>query len=533
MHKYPTECPVVIVGAGPAGLTTANLLGRYGVDCVVLERENQPMNLPRAIVLDDEGARTLQVFGLDKTYVSSAEPGDGSKYFDDDGNCFAETGKGPQNFGFPKRQFIFQPELEEALLSRLEEQTPGILHFSSDVVGVENKSDHALVSVQDAQGKQHVIKTQWVLACDGGRSPTRERLGIAMSGNTYEEDWIVVDTLNDPDQSRHSKFYCSGVRPTVSVPAPNGGRRYEFMLLAGETREQVLEASFLATLLKPFRKYDPSETLRKTVYTFHARIAERFREGRILLLGDAAHLTPPFAGQGMNAGLRDTHNVAWKIAAVVQGGAHPDILDSYELERREPVWDMIQIAVAMGSIVMPVSKEQVTFRNLLIRSLEPFPKVRNYLIEMRFKPKPRYLDGLFQNLSDPIFESSLVGDMIPQPAVDNAGQRILLDGVLGDGFALIAQSTAAGEVLSQLDQTGFLGLPLTKVHLNTLGTKHKTGVTPLDDVTTRPFLTHRDQILLVRPDRYCAAAYFPDTLEIGLRAYQEQLVRSNTATASA
>lgn len=235
----------------------------------------------------------------------------------------------------------------------------------------------------------------------------------------------------------------------------------------------------------------------------------------------------------MNAGLRDTHNVAWKIAAVVQGGAHPDILDSYELERREPVWDMIQIAVAMGSIVMPVSKEQVTFRNLLIRSLEPFPKVRNYLIEMRFKPKPRYLDGLFQNLSDPIFESSLVGDMIPQPAVDNAGQRILLDGVLGDGFALIAQSTAAGEVLSQLDQTGFLGLPLTKVHLNTLGTKHKTGVTPLDDVTTRPILTHRDQILLVRPDRYCAAAFFPDTLEIGLRAYQEQLVRSNTATASA
>ncbi|WP_375691318.1 bifunctional 3-(3-hydroxy-phenyl)propionate/3-hydroxycinnamic acid hydroxylase [Pseudooceanicola sp. LIPI14-2-Ac024] len=517
MSPFPTEVPVVIVGAGPCGLTTANLLATYGVDTVLLERDAGPMNLPRAIVIDDEGARTLQVFGLDRTYLSEPMEGSGSRYYDDAGQCFAETGKGPRNFGFAKRQFIFQPELEAALRDRLEDQAPGSLRFGAEVTAVEQGGDHAVVVVTTLDGAEHRIRTQWVLACDGGRSPIRERLGIPMSGNTYEEDWIVVDTLNDPDDTLYSKFFCSDVRPAVSVPAPNGGRRYEFMLLPGETREKVLEDGFLETLMAPLRPWRPGDILRRTVYTFHARMAERFRDGRILLMGDAAHLTPPFAGQGMNAGLRDAHNVAWKVAAMVRGGAG-DLMESYEAERRKPAWDMIQLAVAMGSIVMPAGRDQIMFRDLLLKALEPFPNVRDYLIHMRFKPRPRYETGLFLGLEAPEFDATLVGEMIPQPVLAAGGR---LDDVLGPGFALIAQGAAGAEALERVARDSFMGLPLAKVRIDTMGTGQ--GLVPADPGIARPFRTHRDQVLLVRPDRYCAAAAAPDAVDAMLDTYAARL----------
>ena len=215
MTMFPAEIPVVIVGGGPCGLTTANLLATYGVDCIVLEQEPGPLNLPRAIVLDDEGARTLQVFGLDETYLVDTAEGVGSRYYDDNNNCFAETGKGSRNFGFAKRHFIFQPDLEAALRDRLEEQAPNILRFSAEVVDAVESEDHAVVSIKDASGVVHEVRAQWVLACDGGRSPMRERLGVSMIGDTYEQDWVVVDTSNDPDSSLFSKFFCSATRPSV------------------------------------------------------------------------------------------------------------------------------------------------------------------------------------------------------------------------------------------------------------------------------------------------------------------------------
>ena len=514
MQTYPAEMPVVIVGAGPCGLTLANLLVTMGVDCLVLEREPGPMNLPRAIVLDDEGARTLQVFGLDRSYVAGTLPGEGSRYYNDAGHCFAETGRGPRTYGFPKRNFIYQPQFETALRDALVTRAPDVLRFGSDVTDVRQGPSGAEVHVTGPDGQPHVIRAQWVAACDGGRSPIRERLGIPMSGETYAQDWIVLDTKDDPDSAPFSRFFCSSSRPHVSIPAPNGGRRYEFMLLPGETRAAVLEPAFLADLLKPFRPYDEAMILRKTVYTFHARIAERFREGRILLLGDAAHLTPPFAGQGMNAGLRDAHNVAWKIAAHL-AGADPAILDSYETERRKPAWDMIQLAVAMGDIVMPAGASQVAFRDLLMQALDPFPAVKDYLIQMRFKPRPRYADGLFLGLGHAEFEADLVGEMIPQPDLaEGAGK---LDDLLGPGFALIAQGEAGFQAAKAIGRDSFLGLPLSLVPL---AGRSGGGHVLAEEDAARPLRTHRGQVLLIRPDRYCAAAFWPEDLAEGLRCYE-------------
>ena len=523
MASYPQDIPVVIVGAGPTGLTTALLLARYGVRSIILEKNDAPMDIPRAIVLDDEGARSFQTFGADARFLTETVLGDGASYIDDDGNLIARIGTGPEIYGFAKRHFINQPEMETALRGLMADQPLCDIRFSSEVTGTVETDAGITVQLTDADGQPQEIAAQFVVAADGGRSPIRERLGLQMDGSTYSQDWIVIDTMNDPDQTNYSHFYCSNKRPHVSVPAPKGGRRYEFMLLPGETHDQVLEDDFVETLVAPFRRLEAKDIIRKTIYTFHARIASKWRVGRILLAGDAAHLTPPFAGQGMNAGLRDATNLAWKLAAVVQGGASPDMLDSYEDERRDPAWAMIQLAVIMGDIVMPIDPAQVAFRTQLLEALKPFPGVQDYLLKMKFKPRPRYAAGLFLDLDNAPFEGALVGEMIPQPDVVFGGETVKLDSLLGPGFALIAQDAAGAAALAALDLPAYAGLPLGKVYVpyGTTSTAMEPAM-PADD-RDRLMRTHRDQILLIRPDRYCGAAFDPAGLEAGLAAYTASL----------
>lgn len=525
MTAYPADSPVVIIGAGPCGLTTGLLLAEYGVRSVVLEALPAPLDIPRAIILDDEGARTLQCFGADETYVSKTLQADGAAYIDDEGAVFGRVGAGTETYGFPKRHFISQPELEAALHEKVAQTALCDVFFDSEMVDFTQSVAGVTVSLTTPEGAQHRINTQYMIAADGGRSPVRERLGIAMSGSTYAQDWIVIDTANDPDQVRYSKFFCSVARPHVAVPAPNGGKRYEFMLLPGETHAQVLELDFVRGLLARYRQIEPQDIIRKVVYTFHARIAEQFRKGRVLLAGDAAHLTPPFAGQGMNAGLRDAGNIAWKLACVLNGLADDALLDSYHAERRDPAWAMIQLAVAMGDIVMPLAPEQQAFRAQLLASIAPFPGVQDYLLKMKFKPPPKYDQGAFLDLEDQPYEASVVGQMIPQPDVLRGRETVKLDQLLGNGFALIAQDQAGVDALSALPRDTFAGLLLSKMFLNT-GTSCDPKTlqsASTQDARAKPLRTHRDQVLLIRPDRYCAAAFAPDDLNIALAAYGAQI----------
>ena len=519
MPELAQKTPVVIIGAGPTGLTTGLLLARYGVRSIILERNDTPLDIPRAIVLDDEGARTLQVFGLDKTYVPSTVIANGAEYIDGNGVQIGRVGAGPDTYGFAKRHYINQPEMESALRTRIAETPLCDLRFSHEVVALSELPDHIKVSLTDPAGAHHSLQAHFVVAADGGRSPTRESLDIKMTGSTYAQDWIVIDTLNDPDDANYTHFFCSNARPHVSVPAPDGGRRYEFMLLPGETHAEALQDDFIADLLAPFRPLAPQDLVRKTIYTFHARIAERWRAGRIFLAGDAAHLTPPFAGQGMNAGLRDAANLSWKLAAVLNGGANEKALDSYDAERRAPAWAMIQLAVVMGDVVMPIDADQLAFRQQLLQALAPFPAVQDYLLQMRFKPRPRFETGLFLGLGTSDFEADLVGEMIPQPDLNLNGSLFKLDTLLGPGFALIAQDAAGAEAIAATDDQTYLGQPLGRVFVPYHARSDAMEMAKTVDPRARLLRTHRDQVLLVRPDRYCAAAFAPDDLAQGLHRY--------------
>lgn len=504
--------PVVIVGAGPVGLAAANLLGSYGVETLVLERNVTTVDIPRAIVLDDEGARTLQSFDAG-SFVDGTIIGDGARYIDDQGEVFAAVGAGPPTYGFPKRHFMFQPELERALLANLEKFPSVKVRFDSTAVGFRNADDGVAVDFE-RNGRRQTVAASWLLGCDGGRSFVREALKVGFGGSTYAQDWIVVDTLNDPDGVNYSKFFCSATRPAVSVPAPHGGRRYEFMVLDGETIEEMLSDRKLSELLSPFRPFRAEDIIRRTIYTFHARIADSFKVGRVLLLGDAAHLTPPFAGQGMNAGLRDAHNVAWKTAMVERGIAADKLLDTYDLERRGPAWAMIQLAVAMGEVVMPKGPEQIRFRNLLMAAIEPFPGARDYFLQMRFKPKPRYDDGFFVALHDQAYEASMVGEMLPQPSVrTESGATVKLDDCLGREFSIIVQDDLCEAALAGLRHPVWKRLSAKTLRLCSkaeLSARRNIPRAAVENAAlAKPFRTHRDQILLVRPDRYVCAAFAP------------------------
>ncbi len=526
MSIFPSESQVVIVGAGPTGLGAANLLASYGVPVLVLERNPAPLDLPRAIVLDEESARILQVFGADKTYIRPQMAGEGATCYDDIGHAFAHIPPTPPLYGFAERYHISQPALESALIDHAANNPAIDLRFDCEVLGLTPTAQGVTLEVIHGQGRPHRIETAFVLACDGGRSQIREALGIRMSGSTYGQDWLVIDTEDDPDDAPIQRYYCNSTRPHVSLPTPGGGRRYEFMLHPGESREMALETAFIAKLLAPHRAISDAQITRREIYLFHARTAQTFRAGRVLLLGDAAHLAPPFAGQGMNAGLRDAQNLAWKIAMVLKGGAKAEILDSYEVERRGRASGTIRRSVAMGDVVMPKDAARLTFRNRLSELLAPYPEVRDHLLEMRFKAEPRYTKGLFLGLGDASTgfgeaRPSLVGAMIPQPMVDLAGKETLLDHVLGPGFALIAQDSRGAAALAAYAPRWIFGLPLSKLRLCWEETPNQPRTLPCCQLDPkgvgRGFRAHRGQIILIRPDRFCAAAFSPSELKAGLQ----------------
>jgi len=300
----PAHSPIVIAGAGPTGLTLANLLGTYGVPCLLLERNAATVAEPRAVSIDDESLRSMQMIGLDDTVMRETVAGYGSHYFSARGRCFAKVQPTAEPFGFPRRNAFRQPVLERQLREALMRFPHVTAAFEHELLSFTQDGDGVALRIRHA-GEELRVGCGYLIACDGASSPTRRALGIGMSGSSFRERWLIVDLDNSPVASPHTKVFCNPARPCIALPGPELTRRYEFMLHDDERDEAMLADDTIARLLKEHEAAPQSRIVRKVVYTFHARLADRWREGRVLLAGDAAHLTPPFAGQGMNSGLRD------------------------------------------------------------------------------------------------------------------------------------------------------------------------------------------------------------------------------------
>ena len=370
--------PVVIIGAGPTGLMLANLLGVQGIKTLVIERSSNTVGEPRAVTIDDESLRTVQATGLIASVLPQVVLGYGVHYYSWRGKEFARIEPSAMDYGFPKRNAFRQQLLVGQLRDGLQRFDQAAIWFDHELVGFVDEGEAVRLQIRHG-GQTLPIRCSWLVACDGGRSPVREQLGIALSGSSYDEKWLIVDLLDRGSAFRHTRTYCDPVRPAIRLPGPEGTLRYEFMLHAGEDPEQMLQEANVRAWIAAREPADAQLAIaRKVVYAFHARVAGRWKQGRVLLAGDAAHLTPPFAGQGMNSGVRDAANLAWKLAAVVRGEMSAQLLDSYEQERQPHAAALINMAVRIGRFMQPKSKLAALLAQGALSLFSLYPPVRDY-----------------------------------------------------------------------------------------------------------------------------------------------------------
>ena len=409
---------VVIVGAGPTGLAAANLLGQAGIDTLVLERNPGLSAFPKAISLDDEGLRICQSLGLGDEVLAHALL-NLQVHYRSRRRLIARVAPTDRRNGYPFTSTFYQPEFEEILLHGIQRFLCVQIRFAHTVESCQQSNEQVILTVRTPDGSQQEITCTYLLACDGGKSTIRHILDIPMRGMTFAQQWLVIDSIHDEQATPVATFFCDPQRPAMTILAPQQRRRWEFMLLPGETEKEMLQDEYIATLLQQVGcTYTPHIT-RKAIYTFHAAIATSFARERIFLLGDAAHLMPPFGGQGMNSGLRDAHNLCWKLALVLQGQAAPQLLDTYQQERYPHVSAMIRFSTFLGHVIMPTTEPIAILRDSVLRILNAIPITRALFTEARIKPAPRYKHGaIVSHFSGNTRASrALTGLLLPQPTV--------------------------------------------------------------------------------------------------------------------
>ncbi|HZR50550.1 MAG TPA: bifunctional 3-(3-hydroxy-phenyl)propionate/3-hydroxycinnamic acid hydroxylase [Streptosporangiaceae bacterium] len=501
MSKPDIEVPIVVIGAGPAGATAANLLGCYGVETLVIDRDSGIVDYPRAIGIDDESVRVLQTAGLAAEVMADAIQNVPLKFFDASGRCFASVQPTVREFGWYKRNIFLQP-LAEAALRRGLGRFPHVqTWFGTEVTGLDQDEDGVTLHLAG----RDPVRAKYVIAADGGRSGIRRQLGISLDGDTQPRQWVVVDCAADPVDAPWTGLHCDPRRPYVSARLPYGHRRWEFMLHPGENGESPATVSELLGYHLP----DPASAgaVRSRVYTHHARLARTFVAGRVALAGDAAHLMPPWAGQGMNTGIRDAANLAWKLAAIVRGEAGHGLLASYDQERRPHAKAMIDLSVMLSRVLSPARRPVALARDLLLRGACLVPGAADWITQMRFKPRPRYRDGFFTGPD--------AGAMFIQPMVEApGGKRMRLDEALGNWFAVVgygcdplARADTAGRALVER-----LGARVVTILESRADDARRASTRPglcviedADNILRGWFAARSRDVAVLRPDRYVAA----------------------------
>ncbi|CUW25374.1 MULTISPECIES: bifunctional 3-(3-hydroxy-phenyl)propionate/3-hydroxycinnamic acid hydroxylase MhpA [Streptomyces] len=349
------QTDVLVVGYGPVGSVLSVLLAQRGWRVTVLERRRRPYTLPRATSFDGETARLLAGTGIGGELGRITEPGTGYQWRTADGKTLLDiefTTEGP--YGWPDANTMHQPALEELLAARAA-QLPGITVLRDRrVVDIADGPAGVTVTAEDDEGAAQTFSARWVVGCDGANSFVRERMGVSVTDLGFSYEWLLCDVeLREPRAFVPTNVQlCDPARPTTLVGSGPGHRRWEFMRLPGERAADLNREETAWRLLAPFDVTpDTARLLRSTTYIFQARWADEWRVGHVLLAGDAAHLMPPFAGQGMCSGVRDVVNLAWRLDLVLRGTAPESLLDTYTEERRAQVRESILASVQLGRLI--------------------------------------------------------------------------------------------------------------------------------------------------------------------------------------
>ncbi len=445
-QEKPAGYEVIIVGAGPVGLTMANLLGLHGIRTLILEKEVLTPDAPRAVSLDDESLRIWQQCDLIEAIMPFVAQGDEGDvvftYRSRAGKALFNMVQRGRPFGYARGNvFLFHHVVQ--VLRTGTARFPNIEFRSGwSAIRCQPQTDGVLLLALDPEGVEHEFKAAYLIGCDGGRSVIRTDLKIPLQGSAFKESWLIVDTFNPSLSSLTPRegveVWCDERCPTASIPLPHGYRSWEFLLRQGKNPEEYLDDTSIHHLITQRKPPGDVKLVRRLVHTYKGCVAEHYSQGRVFLAGDAAHISPSFAGQGMATGLRDAANLAWKLAHVLRSIATPDLLDSYEQERRPHQVKMLRLARRMGRMMMPRLRLQEALVVFFFTLAGRFDWVRN-LMEIR--------GG---NIT-PVYavheqrKGSKAGHYLIQPAIANKG---LLDKLLGLNYTIISFDRTPQEALS-------------------------------------------------------------------------------------
>lgn len=501
-----TTVDVAIAGYGPVGQTLAILLGKMGYSVAVIERWPALYPLPRAVFYDHEIRRVFLSMGLKDELAKVSQPSTTYQWFNADWKVLVEMDWSVESISDGPFGYLFnQPALEAGLDRAAKGLSTVSVYQGWEVTGLSQTAEECQLVLNSIsrEGGQFVlgeetrsIKARYVIGADGANSFVRKALGCEWQDLGFQEDWLVVDLevapgvkLDVPDIGQ----WCNPARPTTMVPGGPGYRRWEFMRLPHETIEELQAPAKVWGLVEPWVTPQNATLIRHAVYQFRSRIAEQWGQGRVLLAGDAAHVMPPFMGQGMCSGIRDAWNLSWRLDLILRGLCTQQLLAGYTLERKPQIRAVIEASMAMGKVVCVADPLQAAERDaaFLSGNVPPLP------------PFPGLVDGLlYKDASGQAL--GIAGSLAVHGQLEIGGIRARYDDIFSRGFHLWVHGDRDPHVFLSNDQQAFLDqFDVRVVHLSEVSDASRGIYRDLSGKYLAVMEQHDLQALIVRPDYYC------------------------------